>query len=1145
MYWPCTVPQIYASHGSNADLDDTGLGNNELEPSNEPPDTGGDLDANPNAIIDIQAAKNDHIFATITSSRLDIWSLRPVVLLASLSRSAKSLEIYGANLALALKPDAGTIVIRTRESYLITYAVESDHNARVLQQQYGYSQAKRQNVMRNFGVDDAAGVSEVLLRFRRAFKIDAGINAVIAQDSELVVATKKPPAVQCIKWEPQKDGSHAVTQLITKTDWFAQKTGISTMIHDRAMSLSVWLSQCGHAYAVQRVKPQMVRAASSDDSMSTSKSTPTPSPKLFDGYCFHRAEAGEAKLVSINARFSLIAIATTIGDIICYSAKDYVGNIPLSHHFKQPASPASRGAIVCLMWSPDGYCLFAGYEHGWTTWSVFGKEGATSFHGNLSHALSNNEKWLLSPHRATWVSGGAEILITSEGDDRIWKVEISRSAAMACFSCANLVRALLQTPSELTVYRGHELPDLTSISNEASLWHHAQYPAVYLHNQWPIKICVVSQDGRYIAIAGRRGVAHYSLQSGRWKTFSDLAVEASFAVRGGMCWFNHILAVATENAAGYDLRLYSRELDLNRHPLHTEAFSMPIVFVGPSGEDSLLVYTYENILYHYIINITPRGAQLVQVGQIAFHGIVRAPSRVRSVSWVVPDVQLRNGDPSRDVEFASVLFLVDDKLVLLQSSRNEKDELKYDMRVIAQHVEYYILMRDQIYFNFTGPEESAPPTPLPGTSFTMRSQHQYSLRDSLWIFSGDDLRLWPDVRDLFQHAADGNLNSTPVLSMSVDFYPLSILLIKGIVLGIESELVQRRDVNYAQFRSGIRTQLFLPYVLRHQLCEANDTATAFGLANQYSHLSYFPHALEILLHHVLDDEVDRLHHVKKKKKLKKLKNKAEAEGSPSATEPAVKEQRRTSLSSVDEGLNPGPLPAVLSFLQLVLPPATYLSTIVQCIRKTELSSWRTLFAHLPPALTLFEEALALEDLKTASGYLIVLQGLEDQEEDEAEDAGSGSGKEVAEAEARPHRYDARKFEGYVIRLMKLARRKNDMEAMSELARFLMGIDPRGEALRRVVVGVGFRDGDAHRPTHLDPERRVSGLSPAPAHATAAGGGPAATLMIPPVRTRPMRGGPEGSGASSPSPSPSVSVSDGMLSPARASADYFSASPGGY
>jgi RAB6A-GEF complex partner protein 1 len=57
--------------------------------------------------------------------------------------------------------------------------------------------------------------------------------------------------------------------------------------------------------------------------------------------------------------------------------------------------------------------------------------------------------------------------------------------------------------------------------------------------------------------------------------------------------------------------------------------------------DSLLVYTYDNILYHYIITATPKAVELVQAGQIAFHGIVRAPARVRAVSWILPDEHLR------------------------------------------------------------------------------------------------------------------------------------------------------------------------------------------------------------------------------------------------------------------------------------------------------------------------------------------------------------------------------------------------------------------------------------------------------------------------------------------------------------------------
>ena len=980
------------------------------------------------AIVDLRTTRSEQYFATITERTLTLWSTRPVLALAAITRSRQSLEIYGVNKAVLFRPDASTVVIHTSNSYLVTYSVGSDPGTRVYQQHYANSQSRRQGALRSFGANDSGGVTEVILKFRRAIKIDAGINAVLALDQELVVATQKPAAAQCIKWEQQKDQPQAVAQLLSKMDWLENKTPIRAMVHDRAMNLSVWLADDGYGYAVQRTRPQLARSQSSSESFPSSTSSATAATRLFEGYCFHQPSKPDqyASLVSINARFSLIAVATKNGRILCYTAKDYVGNISLSHILQAPVTPVSTGAITTLTWSPDGYCLFAGYEKGWATWSVFGREGASSFNTNASHAQSNRENWLLGTRAATWIGGGSELLLTCLEDDRIWKLEISRSAAVGCFSCANLVRALLQTPTEITIYRGHEMPDLTSISNEASLWHHAQYPAAYLHNNWPIRACVASQDGKYVAVAGRRGIAHYSVQSGRWKTFADVEVESSFAVRGGMCWINHILAAASEHGGGYDLRLYSRDLDLGRHPLHAEAFSMPIVFVGPSGEDSLLVYTYENILYHYVISFTTRGAQLVQVGQIAFHGVVRAPSRVRSVSWVVPDLQLRNGDPSRDVEFASVMFLVDDKLVLLQPSRTPENTLKYDMKVIAHHVEYYILMRDQIYFNFASAgDESMPPTPATpsgSTSFgANRSHAHYSLRDSLWIFSGTELRMWPDVRDVLHHAAEGDLaGGAPLLSMPVDFYPLSILLTKGVVLGIESELLQRRDVNFAQHKSAIRTQLFIPYVLRHQLLAAHDTAAAFGLANQYQHLSYFPHALEILLHHVLDDEVDR------------------------------RKSRKGKVTANDDKQDP--LPAVLSFLQMVLSPTTYLSTVVQCIRKTELTSWQTLFAHLPPPLALFEQALELEDLKTATGYLIVLQGLEEEQEHDV--------------------LDTRKFEQHVVRLMRLANQKGDYELCSELARFMMGIDPRGNALRRVIQAVGFTG----KSTYLQPDGSSLGLT---------------------------------------------------------------------
>jgi hypothetical protein len=163
-----------------------------------------------------------------------------------------------------------------------------------------------------------------------------------------------------------------------------------------------------------------------------------------------------------------------------------------------------------------------------------------------------------------------------------------------------------------------------------------------------------------------------------------------------------------------------------------------------------------------------------------------------------------NGDPSQDVKVASVLLLVDGNLVLLQPSMSDTGELKYDMRVISHEVEYYILMRDQISFNFVPPfEESLPPSPAAELALT-KYHSNLSLRDSLWAFSGKDLTAWGDVQDVLQRE-----DVPKPIEVPIDFYPLSVLLNKGIVLGVEPETIQRRDVTFAVLKFAIRVSL--PY----------------------------------------------------------------------------------------------------------------------------------------------------------------------------------------------------------------------------------------------------------------------------------------------------------------------------------------------
>ncbi len=314
--------------------------------------------------------------------------------------------------------------------------------------------------------------------------------------------------------------------------------------------------------------------------------------------------------------------------------------------------------------------------------------------------------------------------------------------------------------------------------------------------------------------------------------------------------------------------------------------------------------------------------------------------------------------------------------MLLQSSTDKAVAMKYDMRVIANNVEYFDLMRDQLALPGS-PSRSLPESPSAESGLDF-SHPDRGLRDSLWYFDGTEMHCWMDVEDLVQSVStDSSREIPPPVSIATDFYPTSVILNKGILVGMDADLVQRRDAHFAFFRFSIRTQLFLPPILRRHLA-LYDSAAASSLGHRYQQLPYFSHALEILLHMVLDDEVDR----------------------PPEPESAL-------------------LPAVISFLSSF---PDYLDILVQCTRKTEVRSWQTLFANLPPPQQLFEESLNQSMLKTAGGYLLVLQNFE-QKENSSEQC---------------------------VRLLRRAKQAGDWDLCKELARFLMALDESGDTLREAL-----------------------------------------------------------------------------------------------
>ena len=68
--------------------------------------------------------------------------------------------------------------------------------------------------------------------------------------------------------------------------------------------------------------------------------------------------------------------------------------------------------------------------------------------------------------------------------------------------------------------------------------------------------------------------------------------------------------------------------------------SSPIVILS-LVDNSLLVYTADNNLYHYLVIPGANGFKLRLCGSISFEGIIAQKTAVRTLSWMIPSAHKR------------------------------------------------------------------------------------------------------------------------------------------------------------------------------------------------------------------------------------------------------------------------------------------------------------------------------------------------------------------------------------------------------------------------------------------------------------------------------------------------------------------------
>ncbi|KAH7883853.1 RIC1-domain-containing protein [Phlebopus sp. FC_14] len=985
-------------------------------------------DVPPESVLCLQPSPRRSLFCALTKHALTIWRVRPPAPLAYLSRSQTSLSEHGRNLAVTWSPDGSRIIIQTTSSYLILVTIDFTPHAASYQ-----PPEVAQGAQRNFlaGAGEGRHLQSLSLALEGVIRAEGRVLSVSPRNHHILFSTSSPPAVQRIPWPSYDDGDNvdqsAHTSLVGydtwvlsdhEMPWLVDSDVTVSEILQSSSGVEAWITSDGRVYFV-RLQEDTYMGADSDneearDGDSTSSGNQTRKQERlsiasssvdhrfhWQGTCIHDfevprwvqksrhvesddpskgaatyVEPRRALKVAINAKFSLVAVGTYSASILFTSFPAWDGRAPTPQTVEIP-NPYNRqqGKITAMEWSSDGYVLAVGWEHGWAIFSVGGRCIASGF--GTDEAIDNarfQDAFMYGLEDLFWSPGNFELVVLAKAcakrsDGQIYVLPFAKSATTCQHSPDNTRYAFLQMDDRALIYRGADQPDMSVINPESDVWQHIKarlmhprIPQSYLASNWPIRYSTISNDGRLIAIAGRRGVIHYSAASGRWKLFSSVAQEQAFAVRGGLLWFHHVLIAAVEVSRSYQIRLYSRDLELsNQNVLHREVVTSPVIVLS-LVDNSLLVYTADNMLSHYLIIPTTDSIKLHLCGSISFDGIIAVPSAVRVLSWMIPTAQKQLGDPVDDLAVATVLMMVGGQLVLLRPRKasSGSQEVKYDMQIFADRMEFC-----WIHLRGIG-----------------------ALENSLWGYDGQGMRVWLNALTIESSSPSDQAPQSVKESVNIplDFYPLSVLMDKGIIIGAEHESITRINLSFVMFRHATSSHLFLHHVLRYHL-ENGQVHEAVQLATHYQHLVFFAHALEILLHTVVESEAST----------------------------------DTDSGSVDNALSiTGALSAVVEFLDHF---DVALDVVVGCARKTEVTRWRRLFSTVGNPQSLFEICLASNRLKTAGSYLLVLHNLEQLNEDN-DDA---------------------------IRLLRSAIDAQDWQLCRELLRFLHSVDDSGMALRRALA----------------------------------------------------------------------------------------------
>ncbi|KAJ3395056.1 hypothetical protein HDU92_006256, partial [Lobulomyces angularis] len=688
-------------------------------------------------LISIKRSRHGDLFASITYNSLYLWSCRvstvdafmkiliflrqPDVMIGKITRSQVTVEEDGENVEILWKPDSTAIVVTTNKGYLHFYDILNGEG-----KLFDFKFINPHHYV--IGAGEKGGCPNKSLRFKMAIQIDTGIASAIGLSDEILICTSESPSLLSLCWNGEVNASGTcslvdVSFLTNPADPFVHMTT------NKFLDLFCWTSKFGNCYLAQRKLVQKL-----DNNGDANAPQELNCVWVWSGLCFFNSAKTKNNAVTcaINSKLLKLAVGTHDGDILLFSLSEDKTSLSYMHTLSLSQPPGLSnvfhvGPVSCLEFSSDGNAIAVGWHFGGLSlWSVAGRllfstmSEDTIAESPTERPTISQEDYFNGVAHLFFGPGSYDLFIlpsqsySNDVVNDIYVIPFAKSALTMSKNSDNTRCICLVSDDKLLLHEANIGDSFGYLDSNLVLWDSIQIPVMYLGENWPIRHCSVNSTGHFAAIAGKRGLAHYSAKTNKWKLFGNEHQEQTFFVTGGILWFKNILIFACQDLETYnhEIRFFSRDNNLdNNLALHVEKMPRVVVTMNILA-NNILVYTADNVLRYYVIKFQDQKMKLLLQQQLSLTNMVTLPQYVNSVCWFPPPSPKIN---SKVLKKSPILFLRNGILSLII----EKEKGEWEHIILSDRIEFFWLSNNE--------------------------ERISDLYNSLWAFDGFGVKIWTNL----------------------------------------------------------------------------------------------------------------------------------------------------------------------------------------------------------------------------------------------------------------------------------------------------------------------------------------------------------------------------------------------------------------